>query len=216
MSQEAPLQLAPFTITFEDKDTPLVVENGYPTDGERIEASWSDPDQGGAITTESFYLDFHCLFNDVSLMSVVPDGQMEACLRMASILAPAIPGTNEYFDMVTNQDTKNFQTSAGNMKLKTNGVVRVDDEDLLPGETPARTYEITFQKVGSSNNTKVIRTDAWILSQYRQGVSRFAFAAQCIPGAIFKEFGSGYKQSTIDDTKRQAICDYINEKLFWV
>lgn len=216
MSQQAPLQLTPFTLTFEDKDTPLVVENGQPTDGERLVAEWSDPDQGGAIITESFYLDFHCLFNDVSLMSVVPDLQMESCLRMASILSGALPGTNEYFDMVTNQDTKNFQTSAGNMKLKTNGVVRVADGDLQPGETPARTYEITFQKVGSGSNTKVIRTDAWILGQYRDGQNRYAYAAQCIPGAIFKEFGTAYRQDNIDDTKRDAICDYINSKLFWV
>jgi len=198
MSQ--PLYLAPFTAVFEDEGTP----------DEVMKIQWED----GGTKEEAFQVGLTCLLDDISNLSSVPQEQLEASIRMAAILATGgeqglLPGTTEYNEkMGVNQDTKYFQTIIGNAKLK---------EVNISTQTPAgKMWELIFQKVGAASNTKTFTTDAVTLSHYSNGLNAYYFAAKCVPGAIFKEFGSGYKKSTLDSDKRQDIIDFVALQHFWI
>lgn len=146
-------------------------------------------------------------------MSQVPDAHLIASVSMASILAGHIlPGTQEYIDVVTSQGTKYFQTIIGNATLKT--VVPVIDSSVGPLGT---VYDLTFNKVGSGNNVKTVRIDAWTLSQYDNRVDSAAHSVECVPGALHKQFA--FKKSDLgpaDSDNRNSVVSFIQSNLFWI
>lgn len=195
-----PKQVAVFTAQFLDVgtvDEVLKVSYNYPT---------------GNPGNHSFAVGTEIFLETATNMSQVDEEQLICSLSMASILASALPGTFEYIDAVTNQGQKYFQTIIGNATLKT--VTPVIDATIGPMGT---VYDLTFNKVGSNNNTKTIRTDAWTISQYSNRVDSPAHAIYCIPGAVHKEFGFKKSQLGADGSaNRQAVIDFIAAQKFWV
>lgn len=180
---------------------------------ENLRVSWNYPDYPNNPGNHSFLVGTEIFLESPVNCSQVPDEQLMASLSMSAILSGALPGTSEFFDAVTVQDTKNFQTIIGDVKLKQNPTP-VIDQSIGPDGT---VYDILFCKAAQVSNTKTVRTDAWNLSQYSNRVDSGAHAVYCVAGALHKEFG--FKKSQLGaagSANRQAVIDFVAGRYFWV
>jgi len=203
----APKYTNPFTANF----------TGVGSVDEYLRLSWIYP--LGVPGEKLFKVGVQCFLEDVTSITSVPDEHLIASLSMAAILAGEIlPGTVEYVAAVTQQDTKNFQTIVGEVRLKPQTVSflnpqPVDDLNYGPAGT---VYDITFQK-GTGTNTKVVRTDAWSISQYGNRIDDIYSMVYCACGALHKQFG--FKKSDLGaagSTNRNSVIDFIATQKFWI
>lgn len=198
-----PKKVAIFTATFEDVGTV----------DEALRVAWNYPDYPNNPGNRRFLVGSDCFLETPTSITQVPDDQLLASLSMMGILAGGIlPGTKEYLDAMTTQDTTNFQTIIGNAKVKT--ITSVVDAQVGPLGT---VFDVEFQKVGASTPTKTVRCDAWSLSQYGNRVDNAAVSVPVVPGAIHKIIG--FKKSQLgaaDSANRQAVIDFIAAQLFWI
>ena len=173
----------------------------------------------GVFWEHYFLVGLECFLEDPTNVSSVPDEQLLASLGMSAILAGEIlPGTVEYLAAVTQQDTKNFQTIVGEVRLKPETTsfknpVAVSDLTIGPEGT---VFDVVFQK-GTGTNTKTVRADAWSLSRYSNRVDNLDVACLVVPGAIHKALG--FKKSQLGEAEsinRQAVIDFIQGQRFWV
>lgn len=198
-----PKKVAIFTATFEDVGTV----------DEALKVAWNYPDYPANPGSRRFGVGTECFLETPANVSQVPDDQLLASLSMAGILGGhAMPGSKEYMDAVVNQDTMNFQTIIGSVKVKT--VTPVVDPLVGPLGT---VFDVEFQKVGSATNVKTIRCDAWSLSQYDNRVDNAAVAVPVVPGAIHKILG--FKKSQLGaagSANRQSVIDFVATNYFWI
>jgi hypothetical protein len=198
---------------------------GFPRYRTGFTASWNgigDPDE----TLRVFWTDdmgqpgnvYFTVGTDVFLenpanMSQVPEDQLLSSIRMSAILAGEIlPGTQEYLAAMGEQSSMNFQCIIGNAKIKT--ITSVLDSLYGP---PGTVYDIEFMKVNASSNVKTVRADAWALSQYNNGDSNFAYAANCVPGMLHKVLGLKASQLGAENSaNRNAVVDAIAVQKFWI
>lgn len=196
-----PRYRAGFTAQFENIGDP----------DEALRLLWTDDNnqQGNAV----FTVGEHCFLESPLNASQVPDEHLISSIRMMAVLAGGIlPGTQEYLNAVGDQSTMNFQTIIGNVKIKSVTAVL----DALYGP-PGTVFDIEFVKVGSNNNVKTVRTDAWNLSDYKDGNLNFAYAANCVPGMLHKVLGLKKSQlGAADSANRLAVLDAIANQKFWI
>ena len=178
---------------------------------ESLDLEWLNPD--GSRGTTSFMVGVDVFLEDTSNASDVPDDQITMCLSMASILAGGVlPGTQEYLDMLVNQESKFIQSIIGNLKVKT-----VEPYDDDPNAEEGLLWEIVVHKSGQANNTKAVIADMHQLADYDNRVNSFNHASLCVPGALHIEFG--YKMSDLgieDSAERNAVISFIQTKKFWI
>lgn len=185
-----------FTATFEDVGTPE----------EMLRLRWFNAD--GTPGVVNFRVGLDVFLESPTLVSQVPDEQLLASLSMSAILGGGVlPGTSEFNAAIVNQESKNFQTIIGNVLLKS--------LTLLPDELPKGTiYDCVFQKVGAASNTKLVRADAWSISQYENRVDSGAHSVYVVPGSIHKQFALKASELTLEN--RAAIEEYVANKTYWV
>ena len=202
-----PKYVNPFTASF----------TGVGGSDEYLHVTWTYP--LGVFGEKYFRVGVECFLEDVTSITSVPEEQLIASLSMAAVLAgEVLPGTIEYLDAVTQQDTKNFQTIVGEVRLKPQTAsfinpAPVDDLNYGPAGT---VYDITFQK-GTGTNTKVVRTDYWSISQYGNRVDDIYSMVYVVPGACHKQFS--FKKSDLGasgSTNRNSVIDFIASRKFWV
>jgi hypothetical protein len=186
---------------------------------ETLKIQWNYPNSPANPGSRSYIVGIDCFLESPSDTSQVPDEHLIASISMMAILAGARPGTKEFIDAISNQDTAYFQTIIGSVKLKTStdsvpNPMPVSDINYGPTGT---VFDITFLKQGTSTNMKVVRADAWSISDYDNRVDSAVHAVDCIPGAIHK--GLGLKKSQlgiVDSANRQAVIAFVAAQLFWV
>lgn len=173
----------------------------------------------GVSWERSFLVGTECFLESPNEIALVPDEQLIASLAMSAILAGEIlPGTKEFKDAITNQDSKYFQTIVGDVRLKAESAGfynpnLVDDLTVGPEGT---VFDVTFQR-GTTSNTKVVRIDAWSISQYGNRVDSVDHASYVVPGAIHKELNLKKSQlGAAESANRQAVIDFVASKAFWV
>lgn len=202
-----PRQLKIFTASFENIGDP----------DEALKIHWNDafvPPLGlnPPAGVKSFIVGTQCFLEDPTDIALVPEDQLIASLSMNAILSGQIlPGTAEYIDAVTSQGTKHFQTIVGSATI--DQVTRVSDPTVGP---EGRVYDVRFKRVGSAP-TRLVRADAWALSQYANRVNLVSIANECVPGAIHKQFG--FKKSQLGaagSSNRQAVIDFVANQYFWI
>lgn len=207
MSLPKPKLVKPFTANF--------VSVGTSEEGLRV--SWNYPEgQQGEFT---FRVGETCFLESPTDIASVPEEHLLASLSMAAILAgEAMPGTVEFLDAVTEQNTKNFQTIVGEVRLKpeTSGFKNpqpVDDLNVGPQGT---VFDVVFQR-GTGTNIKTVRTDAWTLSQYSNRVDSVFHMVYVVPGAVHKQLGLKKSQlGESDSANRLAVINFIQNQYFWV
>lgn len=184
---------------------------------ERLHLSWTYP--LGVFGEFSFLVGTECFLETATDIASVPEEHLLASISMAAILAgEVLPGSVEYLDAVTEQNTKNFQTIVGEVRLKPEAVgfknpQPVDDLSIGP---PGTVFDIVFQR-GTGTNLKTVRADAWTLSQYGNRVDEIFNMVYVVPGAVHKALG--FKKSQLgaaDSANRQAVIDFIQAQYFWV
>lgn len=204
-----PKQVAIFTASFDNVGA----------SDETLKVMWNYEYSPGnfAVGNKQYLVGTECFLESPSgstSMQNVTDEQLLASISMCAILAgEVLPGTTEFVTAIGEQSTTNFQTIAGNAKLKIDPVAVVD-----PNIGPLGTvYDLTFVRVGSSTNTKVVRADAWTICQYGNRVSSPAHTAPVVPGAIHKQFD--FKKSQLgaaNSANRQSVIDWVASQKFWV
>jgi hypothetical protein len=201
-----PKQVKIFTASF--------VDVGQTT--ERLRIFWTYP--LGVPNEFYFTVGTQCFLEDPTDVNLVPDEQLLGSLSMSGVLSGSRAGTTEWRASVTGQDTRNFQTIVGEVRLKpeTSSFLNpqpVDDLTIGPAGT---VYDVTFQR-GTGSNVKVVRTDAWSLSDYDNRVDSGAHAVYCVPGFLHKTLGLKKSQlGAADSTNRQAVIDAVTNQYFWV
>lgn len=170
-----------------------------------------------AVGNKQFIVGTECFLESPSgstSMQSCTDEQLLASISMCAILAgEVLPGTDEFVTAIGEQSTMNFQTVAGNAKLKIDPVL-VSDTSVGPQGT---VFDLTFVRVGSSTNTKVVRADAWTICQYSNRVDSPNHSAPCVPGAVHKQFD--FKKSQLgaaNSANRQSVIDWVATQKFWV
>lgn len=201
-----PKYINPFTATF--------INVG--TSNERLRLTSTYP--LGMFWERTFLVGTECFLEDPASstsLAGVPDEHLLASASMCAILAGGVlPGTQEFNAAIGDQSTMNFQTIVGNVKLKSNPVA-VDDLTVGP---PGTVFDLEFMRVGSSSNTKVVRSDAWTICQYDNRVDSVDHASYCVPGAIYKQFPT-LKKSNLGEAEsanRTAVSNWVASQRFWV
>lgn len=204
-----PKQVAAFTVSF---------DNVGQVD-ETLKVHWNYEFKPGQfqVGIKQFIVGTDCFLEDPAAgnsLSTVSDEQLLAAVSMCAILAgEVLPGTTEFVTALGEQSTMNFQTVVGNVKFKQDPTPVTD-----PTVGPAGTvYDLLLTRVGSSTNTKLVRADAWTISQYSNREDSPVHAAPVVPGAIHKQFG--FKKSQLgaaNSANRQSIINWVASQLFWV
>lgn len=202
------------SVTFRDIGEALEIDpsSGFPNAGENIECRWIQP--GGTIGLKKFYHKFDIFLETIAgavppnnhpLLNV-PDEQLIACCSMAAILAGEVhPGTKEYLTQIaSDQNDKNFETSLGEVKLKTVTIVNTGNQ-----ATDGNFYDVVFQRTGQGSNIKVVRSDVVSISKYQNRSNAYDISICCVPGALNRNFG---KQTTsqLGGDGSQARLDIIS------
>lgn len=203
-----PRQVAIFTASF---------DNVGDVD-ETLKINWSYEYAPGVFATgqKQFIVGTECFLEDpagTGSLATVSDEQLLASVSMCAILAgEVLPGTQEFINALGEQSTMNFQTIVGNVKFKSNPNAVVDASVGHLGLV----YDLEFMRVGSSTNTKMVRTDAWTICQYGNRENSPAHSSPVVPGAIHKQFG--FKKSQLgaaNSANRQSVIDWVATQKFW-
>lgn len=185
---------------------------------ERLRVGWTYP--LGQTGEFSFLVGVDCFLETATDISSVPEEHILASISMAAILAgEVLPGTIEYLAAVTEQDTKNFQTIVGEVKLKaeTSSFRNPNPVDDLNVGPPGTVFDIVVQRSALLSNTRTIRADAWTLSQYGNRIDSVGHMVYVIPGAVHKEFNLKKSQlGPAESDNRNAVIAFINAQEFWV
>lgn len=203
-----PKQVAIFTVSWDNIGDP----------DETMKVHWNYEFKPGQfqVGTKQFLVGTDCFLEDPTAgnsLQGVSDEQLLAAIGMNAILAGALPGTVEFTAAIGEQSTVHFQTIVGNAKLKVDPVPVVD-----PSYGPLGTvYDLTFMRVGQSTNTKVVRADAWAISQYSNREDSPTHAAPCVPGAIHKQLALKKSQlGASGSANRTAVENFVATQKFWV
>lgn len=180
---------------------------------ETMKVHWINPDQSSQF--QAFIVGEDCFLESPVNMIQVPSLQLLMSIRMAAILANALPGTQEYIDamsQVVDSGARYFQTIIGDAQLKT--IVAVDDLQYGPKGT---VFDLTFNKKGALSNVMTVRADVWSLSQYQDGNNALPNSVMCVPGAIHKALGFKKSQlGAVDSANRVAVESFVVNQKFWI
>lgn len=191
------------------------VDVGLPTEGLRVFWTYPEgnPPEGNPPGNRLFSVGTDVFLETLTSMTQVPDEHLLASVSMSAILAGGVlPGTVEYLQAIVDQESANFQTIRGAAKIKS--VTPVVDPAIGPIGT---VFDVEFQRVGANTDTKIVRADTWVLSQYSNRVDNAAISVDCVPGALHKEFA--FKKSQLGaegSANRQAVIDFVAAQYFWV
>lgn len=202
---------------------PMPVQYGYPVKRPGIisDASWQGPDSNLSLqltytnefgNLQAFLLlagnasrtgDL-CLPNGKTIQDINRDALI-ASIRMATFIGSVIPGSKEWLDaMTTGQDTMNFQTALGNVKIKE---IRIISDVQV---------ELDMVKAGTSTPIQTIVTDFSEIGTYS-----FAPDTQlrCAAGAIEKQFASyvhDYPGTVLSQSQKDDVAAYVKTLALWV
>jgi len=181
---------------------------------EELKVTWQEPIQPGQppVSVElNFIVGQDVFLEDPTNAVDVPDSQYLGSVSMAAILAgEVVPGTTEYLDAMSSGGTKTYKSIIGNVTLESAIAV----EDPVIGDI-GRVFDLSFLKSGQ--NRKILRTDAWSLSQYINRAKTYADAVHCVPPSIHTEFG--FKKSDLGlagSANRQSVIDFVAARKYWV
>lgn len=185
---------------------------------ELLRLTWTYP--LGVFGAKNFAVGTECFLESATDLNDVPEEHLLSSISMAAILAgEVLPGTQEFLDAILGQDTKNFQTIVGEVKLKvlSGGAPNpapVDDLNIGPQGT---VFDVTFQRTALLGNTRVVRFDAWSLCQYSNRVDSVDHMVYIVPGAVHKAFNLKKSQlGAVDSANRTSVIDWIQNQAFWV
>lgn len=186
---------------------------------EVLRLTWHYPDPN-VFGQKNFAVGTECFLESATDLADVPDEHLLASLSMAAILAgEVLPATQEFLDAILGQNTKNFQTIVGEVKLKaaSSGFVNPEPVDDLTIGPQGTVFDITFQRVALTGNTSKRRFDAWSICQYANRVDSVDNMVYVVPGAVHKEFGLKKSQlGSAGSANRNAVVSWIQNQGFWV
>jgi hypothetical protein len=173
--------------------------------------------QAGELTTKSFQTQGEnpgeiCLPSSKTI-SDLPEEAIIASMRMASLIASAVPGSKEWVNQFTDQVTPRMQTAIGDVVL----VVPNNNESAVTLVSDS-VFSVQVKKNGTNNPTRTLQTAYSDLDRTNyQYVPQSQLAV--VPGSVkyaFPNHVHNYPSQVLSSSQKADIVTYLLAKPFWI